>query len=74
MVAEESSLQQAEWAKNSWETGAATSSQEGRGLDREDEVPLQGDIGLDSTAGNHDNSAVCCRQDCLGRTVWLCVR
>ena len=74
MAAVESSLEQAEWAKNSWETGAATSSQEGGGLDREDEEPLRGSIGLDSTAGNHDNSAVCCRQDCLGMTVWLCVR
>lgn len=64
MAAVESSLKQAEWAKNSLETGSATSTREERGLDREDEVPLREDTGLDSTAGNHDNSAARCKQGC----------
>ena len=64
MAAVESSLEQAEWMKNSKGSGAATSTREGRGQGRGDEVPLKVDTGLGSTAGNHDNSAVCYRQGC----------
>ena len=74
MAAVESSLEQVEWAKNSLETGSATSAREERGLDREDQVPLRADTGLDSTAGNHGNSAECRRQGCLEKIAWLCVR
>ena len=35
-----------------------------RGLDKVDAAPLRGDTGLGSMAGNHDNSAARCTQDC----------
>jgi len=64
VAVEESNSEQAEWAKNSLGTDAATSTREERGLDREDEVFLRADTGLGSMAGNHDSSAACCRQGC----------
>ena len=64
MAAEESNLEPADLAENSWATGAATSTRKERGLDREDVVPLWVDTGLGSMAGNHGNSAACCRQGC----------
>ena len=63
-AAVESNLELAEAAKNSMETGKATSIRKERGLGREDVVPLRVDAGLGSMAGNHGNSAACCWQGC----------
>lgn len=64
MEAVKGKSEQAEWAKNSLGTGAATSTREELGLDREDAVLLQVGTGVGSTAGNHGNPTACCKQGC----------